>query len=113
MCGKVSPPSGKNHHHVDGQFPLPGSNVRKGSPASLVMFLTAWHHSGTEASGNVEISPPGPTVQKRRIQPQGQISQSYPPGMILTCSICSCVNHLVSLCFCFSQSPGIEKVTLS
>ena len=34
------------------------------------------------------ISPPGSTSQTRRIHPPGQISQFYPPGLIMTRRVC-------------------------
>ena len=35
------------------------------------------------------IPPPGSTVQTRRIHPPGQISQFHPPGLLMTCRVCT------------------------
>ena len=42
------------------------------------------------------IPPPGSTVQTRRIHPQGQTSQFYPPGIIMTSRVSECFLMLVN-----------------
>ena len=40
---------------------------------------------------SVGIQPSGANAQKRQIHPPGQISQFYPPGIIMTCRVINCL----------------------